>query len=71
LILLFSAGFDHQICIWNPYISNLIHKIQAHSSPILTIKAVEGTNQIISLDSEGIVKICDSKKFNVLSSFSI
>ena len=27
LILLFSSGFDHQICIWNPYISTLIHKI--------------------------------------------
>lgn len=27
MILLFSAGFDHKICIWNPYIPTLIHKI--------------------------------------------
>lgn len=39
-ILLFSAGFDHQICIWNPYIPTLIHKIQGHSSPILTVKVI-------------------------------
>jgi WD40 repeat protein len=40
LILLFSAGFDHQICIWNPYIPTLIHKIQGHLSPILSIKVI-------------------------------
>ncbi len=27
LILLFSAGFDHDLCVWNPYIDNLIYKI--------------------------------------------
>lgn len=27
LILLFSAGFDHDLCVWNPYIDNLIFKI--------------------------------------------
>ncbi len=27
MILLFSGGFDHKICIWNPYIPTLIHKI--------------------------------------------
>ena len=25
MILLFSAGFDHKICVWNPYIETLIH----------------------------------------------
>ncbi len=23
LILLVSAGYDHQICVWNPYIGNI------------------------------------------------
>lgn len=27
LILLFTAAYDHRICVWNPYISSLIHKI--------------------------------------------
>lgn len=40
MILLFSAGFDHKICIWNPYISSLIHKIEGHLSPILTLKVI-------------------------------
>lgn len=68
---MFSAGFDHKICIWNPYISTIIHKIEAHSSPIYRLKALEGTYQLVSMDSEGIVKIHDIRRFNFLTSFSV
>jgi WD40 repeat protein len=37
LILLFSAGLDHEICVWNPYIDNLIFKISGHNSPLLCV----------------------------------
>jgi WD40 repeat protein len=40
MILLFSAGFDHKICIWNPYIETLIHKIEGHLSPILSLNVI-------------------------------
>lgn len=71
LILLFSGGFDHQICIWNPYIPTLIHKIQGHLAPILTIKVVESTNQVVSLDSAGNVRISDKRRFNHLGGFNL
>jgi len=71
MILLFSAGFDHKICIWNPYIENLIHKIEGHLSPILALKVIENSNQLISMDSEGIVKITDTKRFHIIYSFSV
>jgi hypothetical protein len=32
---------------------------------------VEGTHQLISMDSEGIVKITDTRRFNIISSFSV
>lgn len=51
MILLFSAGFDHKICIWNPYISTLIHRIEGHLAPILSLRVIEGTHQLISMDS--------------------
>jgi WD40 repeat protein len=44
LILLFSAGFDHDLCVWNPYIDNLIYKIQGHSSPLVGVVVIEGTS---------------------------
>jgi len=64
LILLFSAGFDHEVCVWNPYIDSLIYKITGHSSPLQTVRVIEGTSQVITLDSDGVVKVTDIKKFN-------
>lgn len=61
LILLFSASYDHQICIWNPYISNVIHKILAHSCPIYSLKVVD--SQLLSLDMKGTIKVFDLAKF--------
>lgn len=73
LILLFSAGFDHEFYVWNPYIGkyylfifilliiwqidNYIYKIQGHASPLLGVIVVEGTSQIISIASDGYVKV--------------
>ena len=71
MILLFSAGFDHKICIWNPYISTLIHKIEGHLAPILSLRVIEGTHQLVSVDTEGIVKITDTRRFNFIYSFSV
>ena len=42
-ILLFSAGFDHEIYVWNPYIDHYVYKISAHTAPIVTIKAIDNT----------------------------
>jgi len=44
LILLFSAGFDHDICVWNPYINDKIYKITGHNFPLLGVKVIEGTS---------------------------
>ena len=71
MILLFSAGFDHKICIWNPYIPTLIHKIEGHLAPILSLRVIEGTHQLVSVDTEGIVKITDTRRFNFIYSFSV
>lgn len=30
IMLLFTAGFDHTICVWNPYVQGIINKISTH-----------------------------------------
>lgn len=57
--------------MWNPYIDSLIYKITGHSSPLLTVRVIEGTSQVITLDSDGVVKVTDIKKFNNVQSFSV
>mmetsp|Transcript_10788 Transcript_10788/g.9330 ORF Transcript_10788/g.9330 Transcript_10788/m.9330 type:complete len:205 (+) Transcript_10788:201-815(+) len=71
LILLISAGYDHQICIHNPYIKTAIFKIQQHMYPILSVKVIENTNHFVSLDSSGILKVWDFKKFTNVQTFTV
>jgi hypothetical protein len=42
-ILLFSAGFDHDICVWNPYIDTPVFKVAAHTGPIVCVYAIDHT----------------------------
>jgi WD40 repeat protein len=70
-ILLFSAGFDHEICVWNPYIDNPVYKVSAHNAPIVSIFAVDHTAQLISSDSDGIIKIWDIRSFECMQTINV
>ncbi len=52
-------------------IENYIYKITGHSSPLIGLEIIENTSQIVSLDTEGNMKIWDIKKFNCVQSFSV
>lgn len=49
----------------------MIHKIEGHLSPILSLRVIENSHQLVSMDSEGIVKITDTKRFHIIYSFSV
>ena len=55
----------------NEYKENYIYKITGHSSPLIGLLVIENTSQVVSLDSEGNLKIWDIKKFNCVQSFSV
>lgn len=70
LILLFTAAYDHSICVWNPYIQSLIHKIIGNIN-FIQLDIIPDTNLLIALDAESNVKIREINKFSLVSSFSI
>ena len=70
-ILLFSAGFDHDICVWNPYIDNPVFKVQAHNAPIVIVYAIDNTPQLISSDSDGVIKIWDIRSFECVQTMNV
>ena len=37
LILLISAGFDHQIMVWNPYIDEPVFTLDGHNAPVVSV----------------------------------
>ena len=62
--LLITAGFAHDIYIYDPYIDNsCIYKLTGHSSSLNTIISNEKESEILSLDILGSIKIWDSQNF--------
>ena len=61
MLMLYTGGFDHQICVWNPYISGLVHRINIHSATILSLGLVN--HYLVSMDSENSLKITNTKNF--------
>lgn len=70
LILLFTAGYDHSICVWNPYIQSLVHKIIGNVN-FIQLDIIPESNLLLALDADSNVKIREINKFSLVSSFSI
>ena len=61
---LITAGFNHDIYIYDPYIdNNSIYKLTGHNWSLNSIIAIEKESEIISLDILGNIKIWDSSNF--------
>ena len=58
---LITAGFNHDIYIYDPYIdNNSIYKLTGHNWSLSSIISIEKESEIISLDILGNIKIWDS-----------
>lgn len=69
--LLFSAGFDHNICVWNPYINTVAFTIEGHNSSLVGVKVIPDSPQVISADIEGWVKIWDIRNLGCVQTFNV
>ena len=69
--LLFTAGFDHDIYVWNPYIDTVAFTIEGHNSSLLALEVIPGTPQIVSADLEGWVKVWDIRNLSCVQSFNL
>jgi WD40 repeat protein len=68
--LILSAGMDHDIFIWNPIVKERIFKLQGHTHALVGVKHLKGTNQIVSADISGMVKVWDVRTFTPIQSFN-
>ena len=61
---LITAGFNHDIYIYDPYIdNNSIYKLIGHNWSLNSIVSIEKESEIISLDILGNIKVWDSLNF--------
>lgn len=69
--LLFSCGFDHNIYVYDPYISFHVYKLGGHYGSINTIVCNEKENELISMDIFGNVKIWDTQMLVCFQTISV
>ncbi|CAG9330960.1 unnamed protein product [Blepharisma stoltei] len=69
--LLFSAGFDHDIYVWNPYIDTVAFKIEGHNSSLVGVKVLPDSPQVISADIDGWVKVWDIRNLSCVQTFNL
>ncbi|OMJ91751.1 hypothetical protein SteCoe_5652 [Stentor coeruleus] len=69
--LLFSAGFDHDIYVWNPYIDSVAFTIEGHNSSLVGVKVIPDSPQVISADIDGWVKVWDIRNLSCAQTFNL
>ena len=69
--LLLSAGYEHEIIIWDLVVAKKMTTIPGHSQSLIGVKTFPGTYQIISGDVSGIFKVWDYRNMSLVQTFSI
>lgn len=66
--LVFSSGFDRDICVWSPVLPGVLHRLKGHDKSILSIYVGEESNELISVDVGGKIKLWDVRTYQSLQS---
>lgn len=67
---LISAGLDHEAYVWNTYVKEKIFALRGHNHPLLGVKWLPESPQVITADISGMVKIWDVRNFENKQSFT-
>jgi WD40 repeat protein len=62
--MLFSAGIEHEVLIWNPYFARCVGRLKGHFESLVKVQCIPDTPQILTADAAGIVKVWDIRTFN-------
>ena len=68
--ILFSGGFEHDICVWNPFVRGLTHRMTGHENSILSIHGTDNSPQVTSCDIDGVIKIWDVRTYQCMQTIS-
>ena len=58
-----SAGFDHDVLVWNPHVENIICRLMGHTAALIGVKMSERSPEILSASCDGVIKVWDIRNF--------
>eukprot|EP00817_Percolomonadidae_sp_ATCC50343_P006496 CAMPEP_0117419590 /NCGR_PEP_ID=MMETSP0758-20121206/1113_1 /TAXON_ID=63605 /ORGANISM="Percolomonas cosmopolitus, Strain AE-1 (ATCC 50343)" /LENGTH=1237 /DNA_ID=CAMNT_0005200729 /DNA_START=140 /DNA_END=3849 /DNA_ORIENTATION=+ len=64
--VLVSWGCEKMAYLWNPLSENCVFKFEGHSRPLIGAHIVEGTPELITVDTTGIVIIWDIRTLKIV-----
>lgn len=68
--ILLSSGFDHYVKLWDPGAGVCYHTLSGHGHSIVSMAAVPSLDyEIMTLDSDGVVKLWDLRRLECAQSF--
>ena len=69
---LYTCGFEHDIFIYDPYISNYaVYKLKGHNGSVNSISLNQNINELISIDIYGTIKIWDTNRLICFQTISM
>ncbi|CAD8108111.1 unnamed protein product [Paramecium primaurelia] len=68
---LISAGLDHEAFVWNTYVKEKIFLLRGHNHPLVGVKCLPRTSQVVTADISGMVKVWDVRNFLQIQTFNV
>jgi WD40 repeat protein len=68
--LIFSCGFEHDACVWSPFVNSLVYRLKGHHASLVGCQSVEGSHEVITADTSGVFKLWDVRNFMCVQTFS-
>ena len=68
---LLTCGVEHFVIIWDLVVGKHVGILQGHSTSLLGVRILAGTDQIITGDVGGIFKVWDARDLGLVQTFSI
>ncbi|ETV90334.1 hypothetical protein, variant [Aphanomyces invadans] len=65
-----SAGLDHDVRLWNPYVESSIATLKGHHHQVVGLTWVDGSPEVHSVDDAGFVKIWDLRTYRCIQTLS-
>jgi hypothetical protein len=69
--LMFSCGFEHDACVWSPFVKSLVFRLKGHHASLVGVQCVENTPELITADTSGIFKLWDVRNFQCVQTFTM
>ncbi|KAJ1419675.1 hypothetical protein B484DRAFT_300456, partial [Ochromonadaceae sp. CCMP2298] len=57
--LIFSCGFEHDACVWSPFVNSMVFRLKGHHASLVGVQSVEGSHEVITADTAGVFKLWD------------